>query len=56
MKTLVPTESVEKGFGNFGQLGIGNNETLGDEVQRHLLCARDGGAGVMGLGETHEAV
>ncbi|CAM9901226.1 unnamed protein product, partial [Ectocarpus sp. 13 AM-2016] len=28
---LEPTSSVEDGFGNFGQLGTGNNETLGDE-------------------------
>ncbi|CAM9513683.1 unnamed protein product [Ectocarpus fasciculatus] len=28
---LEPGSSVEHGFGNFGQLGTGNNETLGDE-------------------------
>eukprot|EP00903_Cladosiphon_okamuranus_P015667 g14469.t1 len=28
---LEPTTSVANGFGNFGQLGTGNNETLGDE-------------------------
>lgn len=30
---LAPSESVAIGFGNFGQLGTGNNETLGDEVR-----------------------
>lgn len=30
---LEPGSSVEQGFGNFGQLGTGNNETLGDEVR-----------------------
>lgn len=30
--SLAPTASVENGFGNFGQIGSGNNETLGDEV------------------------
>lgn len=26
------TESTEIGFGNYGQIGSGDNETLGDEV------------------------
>lgn len=30
--SLAPEASVENGFGNFGQIGSGNNETLGDEV------------------------
>lgn len=30
---LAPSGSVVNGFGNFGQLGTGNNETLGDEVK-----------------------
>lgn len=29
---LAPSGSVEKGFGNYGQIGSGDNETLGDEV------------------------
>lgn len=29
---LVPSGSVERGFGNYGQIGSGDNETLGDEV------------------------
>ncbi|CAM9187175.1 unnamed protein product [Pylaiella littoralis] len=28
---IVPSGSVENGYGNFGQLGTGNNATLGDE-------------------------
>lgn len=32
IKTIAPTGSVLDGFGNFGQIGSGDNETLGDEV------------------------
>lgn len=32
MASVAPSGSVENGYGNFGQLGTGNNETLGDEV------------------------
>ncbi len=35
---LAPTGSVAAGFDNFGQLGTGNNETLGDEVRLVIFC------------------
>lgn len=37
MLDIVPSGSVENGYGNFGQLGTGNNATLGDEVGAVLV-------------------
>lgn len=45
VENLAPTESVVYGFGNYGQIGSGDNETLGDEVSARLApclpCVRE---------------